>query len=201
MIYSDAHVIVIDKPAGLLSVPGRGEERADCAAQRVLGLAPDALIVHRLDMSTSGLLLFARGPDMQRWFSMCFMNRQVDKSYVAVVHGQLHGDKGSVDLPLITDWPNRPRQKVDHEIGKPALTHWEVIGRDERQTRVALTPITGRSHQLRVHMASLGHPIMGDELYGPVPPLSDRLHLHATMLSLQHPISQATMVWTSTPPF
>ena len=209
----DEHLIVVDKPSGLLSVPGRGEAFADCMAARVQARYPDALIVHRLDMDTSGLLLMARGKEMQRLLSELFLRREVDKRYVAVVHGQVEADSGVVDLPLMTDWPNRPRQKVDHELGKPSQTRYWVRHRDEQHniTRVELEPITGRSHQLRVHMLSLGHPIVGDPLYGPAgeagsgseqaSPSMGRLLLHAADLSFTHPVSGEVIRLSSQAPF
>ncbi len=184
-LHVDDACVVIDKPAGLLSVPGRGEDKQDCAAARVQARYPDALIVHRLDQPTSGLLLFARGAAMQRRFSYEFMQRRVHKRYVAVVEGllPLGGEWHEIDLPLIADWPNRPRQKVDHEIGKPSQTRWRALSQEGNRTRVELEPVTGRSHQLRVHLMSLGHPIAGDGLYGHESS-APRLLLHACELSV-----------------
>lgn len=189
VIHADAHLIAIDKPSGLLSVPGRGPEKADCAITRVQALYPDALTVHRLDMDTSGLLLFARGKEAQRALSIQFEKGQVDKRYIADVWGTPTPASGLIDLPLITDWPNRPRQKVDHEIGKPSQTEYEVNGAHPSGTRVTLKPLTGRSHQLRVHMAELSCPILGDDLYAHQQALNaaPRLCLHAAHLSLTHP--------------
>ena len=204
IVYQDDSLLVIDKPAGLLSVPGRGPEKADCLAARVQARFADALVVHRLDMSTSGLLLFARGAQMQSELSRLFRERQVDKSYTAVVHGLLADDAGEVDLPLIVDWPNRPLQKVDFEIGKHSLTRYRLLLRDEAAnlSRVELEPVTGRSHQLRVHMAQLGHPILGDDLYGgPAFERADRLLLHATDLRLIHPLTAAALEFHAPPPF
>ncbi len=183
VVHADDRLVVIDKPAGLLSVPGRTEP--DCASARVQALYPDALIVHRLDQATSGLLLFARGPQAQRELSADFAERRVDKLYIAVVAGHLCGN-GSIDLPLAADWPNRPRQRVDFEHGKPSQTGWHVIAHEGRHTRVALMPVTGRSHQLRVHMAAHGHAILGDALYA-APDLAaaaPRLLLHASELRI-----------------
>lgn len=184
-LHFDDACVVVDKPAGLLSVPGRGEDKQDCAAARVQQRYPDALIVHRLDQPTSGILLFARGAGMQRAFSYEFMQRRVHKRYVAVVEGllPLDGQWHEIDLPLIADWPNRPKQKVDHEIGKPALTRWRAVTHEGDRTRVELAPITGRSHQLRVHLMSIGHPIAGDALYGDESS-APRLLLHANELSI-----------------
>lgn len=202
-MHLDADLVVVNKPAGLLSVPGRGPERADCAWARVRALVPDAQVVHRLDMATSGLLLFGRGAAMQRVLSIAFADRRVHKRYVAVVEGGPATDAGEVDLPLIADWPNRPRQKVDRALGKPSLTRWRVLARDGGRTRLALEPVTGRSHQLRVHTAAMGWPIVGDALYGdsartdPEP----RLLLHASELALPHPLDGRALGWTSPAPF
>jgi len=204
IIYVDNEIIVVDKPAGLLSVPGRGEGMDDCLASRVQARFPDALIAHRLDMSTSGLLVLARGAEMHSRLSRFFRERQIDKRYVAVVYGLMADDAGEVELPLICDWPNRPRQKVDFEIGKPSLTRFRVVSRDPdaNTTRVELEPVTGRSHQLRVHMASLGHPILGDDLYGgAATALADRLLLHAMDLGLFHPLTAAAIQFHSDAPF
>ncbi len=191
LLFSDDHLLILNKPSGLLSVPGRGPENQDCLSARVQAVFPEALTVHRLDMSTSGIIVMARGPDNQRAMNRLFENRQVEKAYEAVVDGHLTPEKGSVDLPLICDWPNRPRQMVDHTIGKPSLTHYEVLSYDENHhtSRVRLIPHTGRSHQLRVHMQALGHPILGDDLYATPEALAkaDRLLLHACELSFVHP--------------
>jgi len=203
LVYIDDTLIVVNKPAGLPSVPGRAEGLQDCMASRVQAIAADALVVHRLDMATSGLLVFARGKAAQRQLSDAFAQRQVGKTYVAVVAGQLAQDSGEIDLPLLTDWPNRPRQKVDFETGKPSLTRYRVLSRSQHDTRVALEPITGRSHQLRVHLLALGHPIVGDALYAPpdVQARAPRLLLHAGSLTLVHPVSGSTMRFDSTAPF
>ncbi|MCE4539273.1 pseudouridine synthase [Pelomonas sp. P7] len=183
VVHADDRMVVVDKPAGLLSVPGRTEP--DCASARVQALYPDALIVHRLDQATSGLLLFARGAQAQRELSADFAERRVGKVYVAVVAGRLQGE-GLIDLPLGADWPNRPRQQVDHQHGKPSQTRWRVLGHEGDHTRLRLEPLTGRSHQLRVHLAALGHPILGDTLYGmaDTAAASPRLLLHASELSV-----------------
>lgn len=205
LVYQDEALIVVNKPEGLLSVPGRGDDRADCMASRVQVRVPEALTVHRLDMATSGLLVFARGPGMQRALSLAFQDRGVSKRYVAVVHGLVQPDEGVVDLPLIADWPNRPRQMVCHERGKPSQTRFQVLARDAvaAQTRVALEPITGRSHQLRVHMLALGHPIVGDPFYGDADvqrPFA-RLYLHAAELGMPHPVSGQWVSWACEAPF
>ncbi|MGV6482530.1 RluA family pseudouridine synthase [Stenotrophomonas indicatrix] len=199
--YIDDALLVAEKPAGLLSVPGRSVENQDCVVARLQGLYADALTVHRLDQVTSGLLLHARGKDMQVALSMQFEKREVGKRYEAIVQGLLEGDAGEVDLPLIVDWPNRPKQMVDHERGKPALTRWRVLSRDiaAQRTRVELEPVTGRSHQLRLHMASLGHPIVGDVLYGAV--AAQRVHLHARELRFTHPVTGEALALESATPF
>ena len=191
LLYADASLLVANKPSRLLSVPGRGEEKQDCLIRRVQTEYRDALIVHRLDYDTSGLLVLARGKAMHRALSILFQERQVEKRYVAVVDGRMENEAGEVNLPLIVDWPNRPRHIVDFNIGKPSLTLYRVLNYDAgtHTTRVALTPETGRTHQLRVHMQSLGHPILGDTLYATEEALAkaDRLLLHAELLSFAHP--------------
>ncbi|WP_312706744.1 RluA family pseudouridine synthase [Stenotrophomonas sp.] len=199
--YIDEALLLAEKPAGLLSVPGRSEENQDCVVARLQALYPDALTVHRLDQVTSGLLLHARGKAMQAALSMQFEQRRVSKRYEAVLQGLLADDAGEVELPLIVDWPNRPKQMVDHDRGKPALTRWQVLARDAQAgtTRVALEPVTGRSHQLRLHMASVGHPIVGDVLYGAAP--AQRVHLHACALAFTHPVTGAALAFESAAPF
>lgn len=211
IVHADAHLLVIVKPAGLLSVPGRGADKQDCLAARVQRLVPDALVVHRLDMATSGLLLMARGAAMQRILSRAFADRQVGKRYLAVVAGRLDAPLPAssgwalIDLPLAADWPNRPRRIVDPVRGKPSQTKWRVLAYDAGAdaTRLELEPITGRSHQLRVHLQSLGHPILGDSLYAPpeVRSRSPRLLLHATALQLAHPATGEPLAWSSAAPF
>ena len=204
IVIIDDDFVVAHKPSGLLSVPGRGPEKADCLSARVQAEFPEALVVHRLDMETSGLMVFARSLEAQRTLNRAFEQRRVDKYYVAVVTGIIENEQGTIDLPLICDWPNRPRQMVDHAIGKPSTTHYVVRARDEglMQTRVGLTPVTGRSHQLRVHMASLGHAIIGDSLYSATPPPEgQRLLLHAAKLSFPHPVSGEPVNCESDVPF
>ena len=200
LIYRDESLIVVNKPAGLLAVPGRGAGKQDCLASRVQAEFPDALIVHRLDMATSGLLLFARGAEMQRRLSYLFRERLVAKRYVAVVSGRLEQLAGEIDLPLMRDWPNRPRQKVDFASGKPSLTRYRVLAHDAGTgtSRVELEPVTGRTHQLRVHLAAVGHPILGDALYGEE---AERLLLHARSLNFAHPLNAAPLTWVCEPPF
>lgn len=201
--HEDDHVLVVEKPAGLLAVPGRGEDKQDCLSARLAACWPDARVVHRLDMATSGLMLFARGAPAQRRLSGAFAARAVDKRYIAVVHGRLAADAGEVDAPLAADWPNRPRQRIDHAHGRPALTRWRVLAGEggPGRTRVELEPVTGRSHQLRVHMHSLGHPIVGDALYGDDAAHEPRLLLHATRLAFAHPHDGRRCEFSSPPPF
>ena len=205
LVHHSAQLLVADKPAGLLCVPGRGPEGADCLWSRLQTAWPDALVVHRLDMATSGLVLFGRGPAAQRALSIAFAQRQMHKRYEAVVAGLLAEDAGEINLPLAADWPNRPRQQVDPVAGKPALTHWQVLARDAHAgtTRLALQPITGRTHQLRLHLAAIGHPILGDALYAPpdVQARAPRLWLHACALSFVHPGSGKLLTLHSAPDF
>jgi tRNA pseudouridine32 synthase/23S rRNA pseudouridine746 synthase len=202
-LYEDADLLAADKPAGLLAVPGRGEGGRDCLAARVAAAVPGALVVHRLDQATSGLMLFGRGAAAQRALSVAFAERRVAKRYEAVVLGLVADDSGTIDLPLSCDWPNRPRQQVDPVRGKPSLTRWRVLSRDAAAltTRVQLEPITGRSHQLRVHLAAIGHPIVGDTLYAPAAGQAARLLLHACELRLPHPHDGRTLVLNSALPF
>ena len=205
LVHVDDALIAADKPADLLSVPGRGPENADCLSARLQAVYADALIVHRLDMATSGLIVFGRGAEVQRALSIAFAERRVAKTYVAVVDGLMREDAGEIDLPLIADWPNRPRQMVDRMRGKPSRTRWRVLTRDiERsRTRVELEPVTGRSHQLRVHLQAIGHPILGDTLYAPpaIAEAAPRLLLHAARLQLRHPIDSRALDLLSPPPF
>lgn len=205
LVHFDDALIAADKPAGLLSVPGRGPENADCLAVRLQAVYADALIVHRLDMATSGLIVFGRGAPVQRALSIAFAERRVVKTYVAVVDGLMPGDAGEIDLPLIADWPNRPRQMVDAVRGRPSRTRWRVLSRDAARacTRVELEPVTGRSHQLRVHLQAIGHPILGDTLYAPpaIAAGSPRLLLHASRLQLAHPVGGHALDLMIAPPF
>lgn len=215
VLYADDALLVLDKPAGLLSVPGRGPDNADCLSARVQAQYPDALIVHRLDMGTSGLLVLARGPEAQSRLSRAFAQRQVHKQYVAVVAGQPDTASADTDgwsdirLPLIVDWPNRPKSKVDFDIGKPSHTRWRVLHSaphsqlEHGTTRLALEPVTGRSHQLRVHLQAIDHPILGDELYADNTALqaAPRLLLHACAIELPHPGNGQTIRFDCPPPF
>jgi tRNA pseudouridine32 synthase / 23S rRNA pseudouridine746 synthase len=205
ILHADDAIIVVNKPSGLLSVPGRGADKQDCVASRVQALFSDALTVHRLDMETSGLLLMARGAIAQRYLAIAFEKRIIEKQYIAIVASIILGDNGEILLPLICDWPNRPRQIVDHEIGKPSLTRWRVLSRDTQAntTRVELSPVTGRSHQLRVHMNEIGHPILGDSLYGTNGSrnASPRLLLHASWLRFPHPTTGELIEFSLPPDF
>jgi tRNA pseudouridine32 synthase/23S rRNA pseudouridine746 synthase len=189
IIHYDAQILLVNKPSGLLSVPGKGEHLADCMISRVHNVFPDALLVHRLDMDTSGVMIFALTPHAQRHLGLQFEKRQIKKTYLARVWGIVAEKLGSVDLPLIVDWPNRPLQKVCFDTGKSAHTDWRVLKTDGTISRMRLTPTTGRSHQLRVHMKEIGHPILGDPFYasGEALAAADRLQLHAESLRLRHP--------------
>ena len=213
ILYQDRVLLVFNKPSGLLAVPGRGPDKQDCLSARVQARWPDALIVHRLDFDTSGIMLLARGAAAQRALNHAFASREVRKRYVAVVDGVLEAAPatedgwGLIDLPLNLDWPNRPLHIVDHQAGKPSLTRWrphppcEVGGAPA--TRVDLEPVTGRSHQLRVHLQALGHPILGDSLYAPpqVQARAPRLLLHASELRFAHPADGSVLHFSSTAPF
>ena len=189
LVFADDALLVLDKPAGLLCVPGRGGDKQDCLSARVQAVYPDALVVHRLDMATSGLLLVAKTKAVHKALQSQFKNRTVKKRYIALLDGIVVGDGGMVDLPLCPDIMDRPRQMVDHRHGKPAVTRWEVIARCAGQTRVAFYPLTGRTHQLRVHAAhvqGLHCAIVGDALYGTK---ADRLYLHAERIGFVHPVT------------
>lgn len=203
VLYADAALLVAVKPSGLLSVPGKGDDNQDCLIARLQDDYPGARIVHRLDRDTSGLLVVARDADTHRELSRQFHDREVEKSYVALVLGHPAQDGGEINLPLRYDPPTKPRHVVDHELGQPALTLWRVIERGEGFTRVALTPHTGRSHQLRVHMLNLGHPILGDSLYAPAEaaPVGSRLCLHAETLGFVHPVHGGRLRFTRPSPF
>ena len=208
VLHRDAQLLVLDKPAGLLSVPGRGAEKADCLSARVQAVFPDALVVHRLDMATSGLIVMARGADTQRRLSRAFAEREVSKRYVAVVAGRMEAQAGGwnvIDLPIAADWPNRPLRIIDCARGQASVTRWRVLAHDAAAatTRLELEPVTGRSHQLRVHLQAIGHPILGDALYAPpgVAGAAPRLLLHACGLRLVHPLTAAAMEFSSAVPF
>jgi tRNA pseudouridine32 synthase/23S rRNA pseudouridine746 synthase len=202
ILYEDAAIIVVDKPAGLLTGPGKLENRQDCLITRLQAARWNALTVHRLDCDTSGVIVFARTKQAQGFLGQEFEQRRAQKTYIARLRGHLTPDSGTVDLPLGSDWDYRPRQKVDPVHGRPAVTDWQVIDRTDHETRVRLTPHTGRSHQLRVHMLALGHPILGDQIYAPETLAShNRLMLHAESLSLHHPITKDRVTFTSPAPF
>ena len=202
VLHEDHEIVVVDKPAGVLSVPGKGAHLADCLLARVQEAFPTALLVHRLDRDTSGVMVFAQTPHAQRHLGLQFEKRQTKKTYVARVWGHLEPKSGTVDLPLIVDWPNRPRQMVCHETGKEAVTDWRVLRHGQEETRVRLMPKTGRSHQLRVHMLALGHPILGDPLYATGAAAAfPRLMLHSEELRLRHPDGGAGMRFRAKAPF
>lgn len=188
ILHHDHEVILVDKPAGLLSVPGKGPELADCLISRLQAVFPDALLVHRLDRDTSGVMIFALTPHAQRHLGLQFEKRYTKKTYIARVWGRLAEKTGTVDLPLNVDWPNRPRQMVDHENGRHAVTDWRLVRASDTESRVRLMPRTGRSHQLRVHMLEIGHPILGDPFYATgLARQFPRLMLHSETLQFRHP--------------
>ncbi|MBA1187483.1 RluA family pseudouridine synthase [Pseudomonas entomophila] len=204
ILHQDAAVLVVNKPTLLLSVPGRADDNKDCLITRLQENGyPDALIVHRLDWETSGIILLARDADSHRELSRQFHDRETEKAYTALCWGQPDRDSGSIDLPLRYDPPTKPRHVVDHELGKRALTFWRVLERHTDHCRVELTPVTGRSHQLRVHMLSIGHPLLGDRLYANPEALAahERLCLHASMLAFTHPVSGERLRFTCPAPF
>lgn len=202
ILHQDHEILLVNKPSGLLSVPGKGDHLSDCLISRVKEAFPEALLVHRLDMDTSGVMVFGLTPHAQRHLGLQFEKRQTKKTYVARVWGEMAEKTGEVDLPLIVDWPNRPLQMVDHENGKPAQTVWRVMRTGNGETRVRLYPRTGRSHQLRVHMLALGHPILGDPFYAKGPARDfPRLMLHAESLRLRHPDGGKGMNFSVKAPF
>jgi tRNA pseudouridine32 synthase/23S rRNA pseudouridine746 synthase len=204
ILHADDALIVASKPAGLPAVPGRADGLQDCFAARIAAQWPDALVVHRLDMATSGLMLFARGKAAQRALSIAFAERRVHKRYVAVVDGvlPLDGAWRTIELPLMADWPNRPRQKVDLVDGKPSVTRYRAVAHEALGTRVALEPVTGRSHQLRVHLMAIGCSIVGDPLYGTAADgLQARLLLHACEVEVVHPVSGRVVRFEEAAPF
>ncbi|WP_299482832.1 bifunctional tRNA pseudouridine(32) synthase/23S rRNA pseudouridine(746) synthase RluA [uncultured Roseibium sp.] len=203
VLHTDSDLLIVNKPSGLLSVPGKASEHSDCLEARAQNTYCEARIVHRLDMDTSGVMVLAMNAGAHRHLGLQFERRKTRKTYVADVWGHLESDTGEVDLPLICDWPNRPKQMVCHENGKAALTKWQVISRFDQTTRVRLFPHTGRSHQLRVHMLALGHPILGDRFYaeGEALAASVRLALHAESLELHHPTGGERVTFHSPCPF
>lgn len=204
ILHEDPTFLIVSKPSLLLSVPGRAEDNKDYLITRLQENGyPEARIVHRLDWETSGLLVIARNPDSHRELSRQFHDRETEKTYIALCWGQPTADSGMIDLPLRYDPPNKPRHIVDHELGKPAQTYWRVTERYAKHCRVELTPITGRSHQLRVHMLSLGHPLLGDQLYAQGEALKalGRLALHAAALTISHPETRERLRFESPVPF
>src|SRR5882724_579473 len=206
IVYEDSRLILCDKPSGLLTVPGKDPSLADCLEARVQARYPnypDTKVVHRLDKDTSGLLLLAFDKKALGALGSQFEHRKVEKYYVARVWGDVVGDSGVIDLPLATDWENKPRQRVDHERGRAARTEWQVLAREPGVTRMKLVPLTGRTHQLRVHMLAIGHPILGDTFYAPpdVQAAADRLQLHAEMLGFSHPEDHRFHVFERAAPF
>lgn len=203
IVHEDDDIVVFNKPSGLLSVPGKDPRLFDSLQTRALERFAGAGTIHRLDKDTSGLIVMAKHKRAHGHIGKQFENRQTTKSYIARVWGHLADDEGAIDLPLATDWENKPRQRVDHERGRPAQSRWRVLEREREATRVHLTPITGRTHQLRVHMMEIGHPILGDEFYawGPALDAADRLQLHASELGFRHPTGGAPVVFVSDPPF
>ncbi len=202
ILHQDDQIMVLDKPPGLLSVPGKLEGRRDCLELRLRAVNPETLLVHRLDCDTSGVMIFARSKAAQGFLGQEFEKRRANKTYIARLWGRLTPEAGRVDLPLCTDWPNRPRQHVDHENGRPAQTDWQVLGYEGDTTRVRLHPLTGRSHQLRVHMLELGQPILGDPIYATGAALAfPRLMLHAESLTLHHPATNELVTFSASCPF
>ena len=203
VLHDDHEILVVDKPAGLLSVPGKGEDRSDCLIARLAVAYPHVLLVHRLDLDTSGVMVFALTRHAQRHLGLQFEKRYMKKTYIARVAGRVAEREGRIDLPLTVDWPNRPRQMVCHETGRSAQTDWRLLRHEGETSRLRLMPVTGRSHQLRVHMLALGHPILGDPLYAEGPALGDhpRMMLHAESLRLRHPDGGRGMTFRAPVPF
>lgn len=206
LLFLSEQLVVVNKPSGLLTVPGRGAGKEDCLSRRVQAEFPDAMIVHRLDMGTSGIVVMGRGAKAQRELSIQFQERRVHKRYQALVDGHwLAAADGEIELPIGVDWPNHPKQKVDHAMGRPSLTRYRVLdnGTTHAVSRIELEPVTGRSHQLRVHMGALGHPILGDDFYGTPDSFAkaERLMLHACHIELSHPETGAPLRVDCAPPF
>jgi len=203
ILYVDNDLVIVDKPAGLLSVPGKGIHKQDCMLSRMKTEFPDALVVHRLDMPTSGIIIFALNTTSQKQMGLLFEKKMIHKTYIARVFGTPGVKQGQIDLPLMTDWPNRPKQKIDFKLGKSALTKYSVLIDDDTSSLLELTPVTGRSHQLRVHMSALGHPILGDALYGINESMqaSERLLLHAHNIRFKHPVTERQIDITSNAEF
>lgn len=203
ILFSDEDIIIINKEPGLLSVPGRGAEKLDSVSHRLSLQFPEIHIVHRLDMATSGIMVFAQNKNALRNLQQQFQNRKTQKTYQAIVAGRLRPSQGAINLPMRCDWPNRPKQMVCYEFGKKSLTRWSVIEFIGDNTRILLNPITGRSHQLRIHCEALGHPILGDNLYGTEysQNATTELCLHAQSLTFTHPANNKSMTFSSPPNF
>ena len=202
IVHEDHEVLVVGKPSGLLSVPGKGDHLSDCLIARIQAVFPHALLVHRLDRDTSGAMVFALSPHAQRHLGLQFEKRRVKKAYVARVAGRVADPSGTIDLPLIVDWPNRPKQMVDHENGRQAVTDWKLLRANDEESRLRLFPKTGRSHQLRVHCMEIGHPILGDPFYASGPARDHpRLMLHSESIRFRHPDGGRTMRFSVKTPF
>lgn len=203
VIYQDDEILILNKPSGLLTVPGKNPKHADCLESRACEKFPGAKIVHRLDMDTSGLIVMGLNKIAHRHLSLQFQNRNVEKAYEALVPGPMQEKSGNIDLPLICDWPNRPKQMVDHEHGKKSLTEWHLIEHQQNISRIHLIPHTGRSHQLRVHLMSIGHPILGDRFYASdeIYQMRNRLCLHSKKLTIMHPVLKEKMTFENKVPF
>ncbi len=203
ILFADNEIIVVNKAADLLSVPGRGEDKQDCLWRRAQLSFPTARIVHRLDYATSGVMVLALSAASHRHLSIQFQERKTAKTYQAIVAGVVQQDRGSVDQPMRCDWDNRPLQIIDQQQGKAAQTHWRKLELLDNATRLELTPVTGRSHQLRLHMQFIGHPILGDRFYAQQDQIarSERLLLHAETLSFNHPVTGDRLTFNSPVPF
>lgn len=203
IVYQDDDLLVLDKPSGLLAVPGRGPDLQDCLSARVQAEFPSTLVVHRLDRDTSGLIVMALNPHAQRELSRQFAERTVEKQYAAVVFGRPEASEGAIELPMRKDFDHPPRHMIDEIAGRPAYTAWRLVAAQQDRSRLEVRPRTGRSHQIRLHLAALGHPILGDNLYAHPEALTmaDRLMLHAEQLSLEHPSDGRRMTWTVEAPF
>lgn len=203
IVHEDDALIAVDKPSGLLSVPGRAEGLTDCVENRLRERDPSVLLLHRLDMDTSGVMLFARSPEARRHIARQFNERRIEKVYEAVVWGRPEGDEGVIEAPLVVDWPNRPRQKVCHETGRPSTTKWAVLQEMGPLTRLRLWPRTGRTHQLRVHLLHIGCPIAGDPFYaeGVARMAMPRLALHAASIRFRHPLGGKWVTYKAPVPF
>jgi tRNA pseudouridine32 synthase/23S rRNA pseudouridine746 synthase len=203
IIYQDEYLVAVNKPCGMLSVPGRGEDKQDCAAVRLQRDIPEIRVVHRLDCHTSGVMVFAIGPDVQRQLSRLFHDRAIEKSYIALVHGTVKQNSGIIDLPMRGDPDNRPKQVIDRVSGKPAQTQWCLLryhrtGEDSVFSRLQLHPITGRTHQLRLHCQAIGYPIVGDILYNDSKSsTAARMMLHAERLEFTHPVTNERLCLVS----